>query len=149
MLVITRKRQERFSIGHDIEVTVLKIQGNRVKLGIQGPADVPIRRHQRQATVANGSPDAGSAAPLPRCPVDENEVPDRELELRVKGFLERLNLAALRDLDVEIRNGAAVITGRVRTFYQKQLATSCFQRVAGVLNVLNKVRLTDAPGGQG
>jgi len=44
MLVITRKTGERLIIGHDIEVTVLKIRGNRVKLGIRGPADVPIHR---------------------------------------------------------------------------------------------------------
>ena len=36
-------------IGHDIEVTVLKIHGNRVKLGIRGPADVPIHRQELQA----------------------------------------------------------------------------------------------------
>ena len=55
------------------------------------------------------------------------------------------NPPALRDLEVEVRNGAAVITGQVSTFYQKQLATSCCQRVAGVLSVLNEVRVTDTP----
>ena len=46
----------------------------------------------------------------------------------------------------QVRSGAAVITGRVCTFYQKQLATSCCQRVAGVLSVANEVRVTDSPG---
>ena len=71
---------------------------------------------------------------------------DRQLERRIKNFLEGLNLPALRDLEVEVRNGSAVITGRVSTFDQKQLATSCCQRVAGVLSVLNEVRVTDSPG---
>jgi carbon storage regulator len=179
MLVITRKNGERLIIGHDIEVTVLKIRGNRVKLGIRGPADVPIHREELQARILHPSPDtscggalsasltaeeqgeerrgspslgsrsgqvSGSAATLRRRLVHDGEAADRELERRIKNFLEGLNLPALRDLELEVRSGAAVITGRVYTFYQKQLATSCCQRVAGVLSVLNKVRVTDSPG---
>ena len=146
MLVITRKNRERLIIGGDIEVTVLKIQGNRVKLGIQGPADVPIHRKELHARILHPSSDAASARTLLRRSVDDGEAADRELERRLKSFLEGLNLPALRDLEVEVRNGAAVITGRVRTFYHKQLATSCCQRVAGVLNVLNEVRVTDSSG---
>jgi len=59
--------------------------------------------------------------------------------------MEGLSLPELRDLELEVRNGAAVITGRVRTFYEKQLATSCCQRVAGVLSVLNEVQVADSP----
>lgn len=68
---------------------------------------------------------------------------DRQLERRIRNFLQGLNLPAFRDMEVAVRNGAAVITGRVGTFYHKQLATSCCQRVAGVQNVLNEVRVTD------
>jgi len=176
MLVITRKNGERLIIGHDIEVTVLKIRGNRVKLGIRGPADVPIHRMELQARILHPSPDTGCGrtlsagltaegeekralpslvsrsqqssgiATMPRRRlVHDGETADRELERRIKNFLEGLNLPALRDLEVEVRSGAAVITGRVCTFYQKQLATSCCQRVAGVLSVLNEVRVTDTP----
>jgi len=179
MLVITRKNGERLIIGHDIEVTVLKIRGNRVKLGIRGPADVPIHREELQARIHYASPDtscrrtlsagldaeeqgedergspslgsrSGQSSGIATMPrrrlVHDAEAADRELERRIRNFLEGLNLPALRDLEVEVRNGAAVITGRVRTFYQKQLATSCCQRVAGVLSVLNEVRVIDSPG---
>ncbi|MGM0488531.1 MAG: carbon storage regulator [Planctomycetota bacterium] len=44
MLVLTRKLGQRISIGDDAEVVVLKITGNRVRLGIRAPKDVPIRR---------------------------------------------------------------------------------------------------------
>lgn len=44
MLVITRKNQERIRIGKDVEVVVLSIQGQRVKLGIVAAADTNIRR---------------------------------------------------------------------------------------------------------
>lgn len=44
MLVLSRKYGECLVIGKDIQVTVLGIHGNRVKLGVVGPAQVPIRR---------------------------------------------------------------------------------------------------------
>lgn len=146
MLVITRKTREQLIIGGDIEVTVLKIQGNRVKLGIRAPAAVLIRRSELQTRILHPSPDAASVRTLVGHSVDDGKAADRELTRRVKSFFEGLNLPALRGLHVEVRNGAAVITGRVRTFYHKQLATFCCQRVAGVLNVLNEVQVTDSPG---
>lgn len=44
MLVITRKMQERIVIGGDVEVVVLSIQGNRVKLGVVADAEKRIAR---------------------------------------------------------------------------------------------------------
>ncbi len=44
MLVITRKHNETIRIADDIEVIVIEIVGNRARLGITAPHDVPIRR---------------------------------------------------------------------------------------------------------
>jgi carbon storage regulator len=44
MLVLTRRLNEELLIGDDIRVTVLAVKGQRVKLGIEAPADVPIVR---------------------------------------------------------------------------------------------------------
>jgi carbon storage regulator len=46
MLVITRKNQERIRIGQDVEVIVLSVQGQRVKLGIVAPIEQTICRPQ-------------------------------------------------------------------------------------------------------
>ena len=46
MLVLSRKQGERVVIGDGITVTVLAIEGNRVKLGFVGPTDVPIHRQE-------------------------------------------------------------------------------------------------------
>ncbi len=46
MLVLSRKQGESVVIGGEIEVTVLEVRGNRVKLGFQGPAEVPIHRKE-------------------------------------------------------------------------------------------------------
>ncbi len=46
MLVLSRKKNERVIIGENIEVTVIDIRGDRVKLGFVGPHDVPIHREE-------------------------------------------------------------------------------------------------------
>ena len=46
MLVLGRKVGERLILGHDIEVIVLGTNGNQVKLGIEAPMEVPIRREE-------------------------------------------------------------------------------------------------------
>ena len=52
MLVLSRKSGERVLVGEDVEVTVLEIEGDRVKLGFSAPRYVPICRaeiHQELA----------------------------------------------------------------------------------------------------
>lgn len=46
MLVIRRRALESFSIGADVEVEVLAIEGNQVKLGIRAPREVAILRSE-------------------------------------------------------------------------------------------------------
>jgi carbon storage regulator len=52
MLVLSRKRGEAVVIGGNIEVTVLEVHGDRVKLGLCGPSDVPFRREEVQQRIA-------------------------------------------------------------------------------------------------
>ena len=56
MLVLSRKSGQRIVIGDCITVTVLEIQGNRVKLGFEGPAEVPIHREEIRQKVGHASP---------------------------------------------------------------------------------------------
>ncbi|HET6878759.1 MAG TPA: carbon storage regulator CsrA [Pirellulales bacterium] len=46
MLVLSRARGEQIVIGQDITVTVLEVRGDKVKLGFNGPAEVPIHRRE-------------------------------------------------------------------------------------------------------
>jgi len=46
MLVLTRKSNQSIMIGDDIEVTVLAIMGEKVRIGIQAPRDVPVFRKE-------------------------------------------------------------------------------------------------------
>jgi len=46
MLVLTRRTGEVLIIGDNVNVTVLSIVGNQVKLGIDAPRDVPVNREE-------------------------------------------------------------------------------------------------------
>ena len=46
MLVLTRKSNQSIMIGDDIEVSVLAIMGEKVRIGIQAPRDVPVFRRE-------------------------------------------------------------------------------------------------------
>ena len=44
MLVLTRKQQEKIHIGENITITVVRIKGNTVRVGIEAPRDVRVMR---------------------------------------------------------------------------------------------------------
>lgn len=46
MLALSRKVNESLIIGNDIEVTILEIKGDQVKVGISAPKSVPIYRKE-------------------------------------------------------------------------------------------------------
>ena len=53
MLVLTRKLHETIKIGDEIEVTVLAVNGDQVKLGIQAPKSVDIHRQEIYEEIRN------------------------------------------------------------------------------------------------
>ncbi len=46
MLVLTRKSNQSIMIGDDIEVSVLAIMGEKVRIGIQAPREIPVFRKE-------------------------------------------------------------------------------------------------------
>ena len=46
MLALTRKKGEALVINNNIEITVLEIRGDQIKIGISAPKDVPIYRNE-------------------------------------------------------------------------------------------------------
>jgi carbon storage regulator len=46
MLVLSRKTEQTIMIGDDIEIKVVKIRGDQVKLGITAPRDVSVHRRE-------------------------------------------------------------------------------------------------------
>ena len=46
MLVLTRKKGQSLMIGNDIEISLVDIQGDQVRIGINAPKSVPIHRKE-------------------------------------------------------------------------------------------------------
>jgi carbon storage regulator len=46
MLILSRKRGEEIVIGNGISIRVMEVRGDRVKLGFNAPAEVPIHRKE-------------------------------------------------------------------------------------------------------
>lgn len=51
MLILTRKPEQSILIGEDIVVTVLAVEGDRVKLGIRAPAHITVLREEVRRAV--------------------------------------------------------------------------------------------------
>ena len=56
MLVLGRRANEKVVIGEGIVVTVVAIQGERVRLGIEAPPEVPVHREEIAAKFASYCP---------------------------------------------------------------------------------------------
>jgi carbon storage regulator len=46
MLILTRKVGETLMIGDEVEVTILSLKGNQVRIGVNAPKDVPVHREE-------------------------------------------------------------------------------------------------------
>lgn len=44
--MLNRHRDERIKIGEDIEIVVVDVRGDKVRLGIEAPPDVPVHRRE-------------------------------------------------------------------------------------------------------
>jgi len=63
MLVLSRKQSERIRVGQDIVVTVVRVAGDKVRLGIEAPPDVVVLRDELRpfTPLAAASMSAGAA----------------------------------------------------------------------------------------
>ncbi|MDX8363824.1 carbon storage regulator CsrA [Cytobacillus sp. IB215665] len=62
MLVLTRRKDEAIHIGEDIEITVLDIDGEQIKLGIQAPKHVEIHRKEIYVAIQQANNKATEAS---------------------------------------------------------------------------------------
>jgi len=72
MLVLSRKKNESIVINNDITIVVVEIRGDKVRLGVEAPKEVPVHRQevyeaiQRNGNASKAAPEAdtaGSGAP--------------------------------------------------------------------------------------
>lgn len=60
MLALSRKKNEALIINNNIEVTILEVKGDQVKIGISAPKEVPIYRKEVYIQIQNANKDAVS-----------------------------------------------------------------------------------------
>ncbi len=58
MLVLTRKRNESIMIGDSVEVSVIEVKGDQVKLGIKAPRDIKVHRKEVYLAIQKENIDA-------------------------------------------------------------------------------------------
>jgi carbon storage regulator len=63
VLVLSRRPQESFRIGHDVVITVLEVSGDKVRIGIDAPAHVQVHRQEVYLEVQRANEEAASASP--------------------------------------------------------------------------------------
>jgi carbon storage regulator len=71
MLVLTRRSNQSIMIGDDVEVTVLAVSGEKVRIGITAPNEIPVFRKEVYLRIA-----AEGSGPIDS-EVDEQRVPVR------------------------------------------------------------------------
>jgi len=55
MLVLNRKKGQRIVVGNQVEVVVLEVRKDRVKLGFEGPPEVPVHREELHRKIADAA----------------------------------------------------------------------------------------------
>jgi carbon storage regulator len=60
MLVLSRQRDETIMIGDDIEITVVDVRGDKVRLGINAPRSVQVHRKEVYAAIQRENTDSAN-----------------------------------------------------------------------------------------
>lgn len=62
MLALSRKANESIIIGNDIEITILEVKGEQVKIGIKAPKSIPVYREEVYQQIRESNKEAASDA---------------------------------------------------------------------------------------
>ena len=65
MLVLSRQRDESIVIGDNVVVTIVDIRGDKVRLGIQAPGEIPVHRQEVYEAIQRENRKAGQPQPAP------------------------------------------------------------------------------------
>ena len=67
MLVLSRKQNERIRVGDSVVVTIVRVSGDKVRIGIEAPANVRVLRDELDAdTLGAVTLDASAELAIPR-----------------------------------------------------------------------------------
>jgi len=75
MLVLSRHRDESIMIGDDVVVTIVDIRGDKVRLGIAAPQDIPVHRQEVYEAIKRENQRAGKLEPTDTKPIAPSSGP--------------------------------------------------------------------------
>lgn len=61
MLALSRKKGEAIVVNNNVEITVIEVKGDQVKLGISAPKEVPVYRKEVYVQIQKANEEAASA----------------------------------------------------------------------------------------
>ena len=64
MLALSRKKDEAIVINDDIEITVIEIKGDQVKLGISAPKSIPVYRKEVYLQIQNANKESAKSVDI-------------------------------------------------------------------------------------
>jgi carbon storage regulator CsrA len=142
MLVLTRRTGEQIVLpDHSITITVVSVAGNKVRLGVEAPASVPVHRREvwRQAD-EHGLKDQ-TARPRGSCrgvsTAGERTVShaptSQDLEKEIAAAINERTGRRVKSLAVRILGDRVVLQGHAESYYAVQLAQ------AGLLEALRRL----------
>ena len=73
MLVLSRGRDESIMIGDKVVVTIVDIRGDKVRLGIQAPGEIPVHRQEVYEAIQRENCKAGQIPPVEAVPKDSGD----------------------------------------------------------------------------
>ena len=65
MLVLSRKKNESIVINNDITIVVVEIRGDKVRLGVEAPKEVPVHRREVYDAIKRNEMQGGAATEAP------------------------------------------------------------------------------------
>jgi len=71
MLVLSRQRDESIMIGDDVEITIVDVRGDKVRLGITAPKHIPVHRREIYDAIQREKAQKAEAGEVPTSPVSE------------------------------------------------------------------------------
>jgi carbon storage regulator len=66
MLVLSRQRDESIIIGDNIKITVVDIRGDKVRLGIEAPTEIPVHRQEVYEAIQRAGMNAATKDVAPK-----------------------------------------------------------------------------------
>jgi carbon storage regulator len=146
MLVLSRKVGQQVVLPDlDVTISIVKISGRRVRVGVSAPGDVAVRRMESKQTALaapevrarveahhpfENGPAEGTHAGL-TCSARPSATSHADMSQRIAHAIRHRTGEGIRSLTVNVSSRRILVRGQARTYYATQLAFAAVQDILG------------------